>query len=121
MPTDSKPIEEPWLEITTRTGLKIECPGAVADVLAAKAHNQLLHRVSRLTGSPYLVDLSDLLHVRQVTKTHNPARLLQAQTKAFGTSSQGSSPPSPTHESSSAPQEKPGASSPGVRTDVTIH
>ena len=118
-------IEEPWLEITTRTGLKIEMPapegGMLLDISQALRGSGLLAGRSKITGETHYVKTGEVVHIRQYTRRHDPERHQRSLLRATKTSSPTSSGSSQAAASTSASQASPSSGSPGVASLRTIH
>lgn len=129
MPSEPIIIEEPWLEITTRTGLKIECPGTAKELLATyEAHptfpvGSKFHYIntSRITGETYLVDTSEYVHIRQYTRRHDPERLERSVIRASRSSSPISAVSSQKVASPSAIPASPSSAWRGASPSRTTH
>lgn len=122
--SDPTIIEEPWLEITTRTGLTMLVPAPMDPLLQnCLRDHDVIKSSSQITRMNYYVRLSeDILFIRQFTRKHEPERLERAKVRAQSpTGRTPSSGSSPMPSSSSAPTGKRGTNSPGKSTSVTIH
>lgn len=116
--TDPTIIEEPWLEITTRTGLKISMPGTLDHV---RSQHAAITTASTITGEQHYLSLQDIQHIRQYSRKVEPARLERSRAKVLQLSSPPSGQSFQTHGSPSATPASPSSGWPGDPPSTTTH